>query len=156
MGFPIHVAAKRLKKGESFPAISLKSISQAPYQNNDLKGNVVVYDIGASWAKGGDKALEYYIELLKTLKKKGLRVVVINIDDELETAIDHTKTVTKIIPVLHDSNKDFVRKLDPVGFPIVYISDRKGVVRDVIRDYCENEFDLLKERILKVLNDKST
>lgn len=152
--FPHHADAKRLKKGEIFPAVPLKSISQVRYESTDLRGKVVIYDVGASWAKGGDKALAYYKDLLKSLKSEDLRIVVINIDEELETTLGHTKSITKILPVLHDANKDFVRKLDPIGFPIVYVADRKGVVRDIIRDYCENEFDLLKERILKVLNDK--
>lgn len=152
--FPLHVVAKRLKNGDVFPSIPLKSISQVRYQSADLKGNVVVYDIGASWVKGGNKALSYYSELLRSLKKNGLRIVIVNIDDDLATTLDHIKVVKNVLPVLYDAKKDFVRKLDPIGFPIVYIADRKGVVRDIIRDYCENEFELLKERILKVLNDK--
>ncbi|MBX9767493.1 MAG: TlpA family protein disulfide reductase [Bdellovibrionales bacterium] len=154
MVFPMQVAAKRLKEGEVFPTIPLKSISQQLYQLTELRGKVVVYDVGASWAKGQDKALVYYTDLMRTLKKEGLRVVIINIDEDVEIALEHTKKIKKVAPVLHDRNKEFVRKLDPIGFPVVYIVDRKGVIKDIIRDYCENEFDLLKERILKVLNNK--
>lgn len=145
---------KRLKSGDRFPMPQLKTISKKSYDKNDLKNSVVVYDVGGSWAHGAAEALPYYLTLLKKYKKRGLRVVAINIDNEKETALKHIEGVTNEFAVLHDEGMKFVKKLNPEGFPMVYVANRKGIIKDVIRDYCENEFDLLEGRIVKVLDEK--
>lgn len=147
-------AQQRLQKGDRFPPVALKTISKARYDKKELAGKVIVYDLGGSWAHGAEEALPYYITLLNKYKKDGLRVVAINIDNEKETALKHIAKVTGEFPVLYDEGMKFVKQLNPEGFPMVYVANRKGIVRDVIRDYCENEFDLLESRIIKVLNEK--
>lgn len=144
----------RLKSGDNFPIPHLKTISKVKYDKKELTGKVIVYDVGGSWAHGAAEALPYYLTLLKKYKKRGLRVVAINIDNEKDTALKHIEGVTSEFPVLHDEGMKFVKRLNPEGFPMVYVANRKGIIKDVIRDYCENEFDLLESRIVKVLDEK--
>ncbi|HEX4926044.1 MAG TPA: TlpA disulfide reductase family protein [Bdellovibrionales bacterium] len=147
-------AGERLKAGDRFPPVKLRPISKASYKASDHKDKVIVYDVGASWAHGADEALPYYKVLLAKYKKRGLRVVAINIDDDERDALKHIKGVSGEFPVLYDQGKAFVKSIEPEGFPMVYVTNRRGIVRDVIRDYCENEFDLLEKRIVKVLDEK--
>lgn len=144
----------KLKSGDRFPSISLKTISKAKYDRKDLNGKVIVYDLSGSWSHGAAEALPYYKKLLKRYKKHGLRIVAVNIDNEKDSALKHIEAVTSEFPVLYDEGMKFVKNLNPEGFPMVYVTNRKGIVRDVIRDYCENEFDQLEKRIVKVLDEK--
>ena len=145
----IHANAQiPLKRGDRFPKFSLETISKAKYDEKELKGKVVVFDVGGSWAHGAVEAMNYYPVLLAKYKKRGLRVVAINIDNEKETALKHIRKVTEDFPILYDGDKKLIRKLNAEGFPMVYVVNRKGFITDVIPDYCENEFDVLEKRIL--------
>ena len=155
LSFPGSVNAKnRLKNGQRFPALKLKSISKVKYRARDHKNKVTVYDIGASWAHGAPEAMAYYKKLLKKYKKRGLRVIAINIDEDKDVASEYIKGRAPNFPVLYDEGQKIVKRINPVGFPMVYITNRKGVVKDVIKDYCENEFDVLEKRILQALKKK--
>lgn len=147
-------AKERLKSGQQFPALKLKSISRVKYRAKNYKNKVVIYDVGASWAHGAPEAMLYYKKLLKKYKKRGLRVIAINIDEDKDVANKYVKERSPSFPVLYDEGHKIVRRINPVGFPMVYITNRKGIVKDVIKDYCENEFDILEKRILKALKKK--
>ncbi len=140
---------KRLKEGDKFPTVRLKSISKIPLDRKRLRGSVVVYDFSASWTHGSSDALKFYNTLLKKYKNRKLQIVAINTDQELKDAKRHIRKANPIYPVVYDNDHKFVKQIDPIGFPIVYIVNRKGRVIEVIRDYCENEFDVLERKILK-------
>lgn len=155
LGFEAHSQAAeiRLKIGDTFPSPRLPLISKKKYDESQIRGRVVLYDLGASWSKGAGKAMRFYRDLLKKYEAKGLRIVAINIDDKLEDAQSHTLPITDLVPIFYDADKKYVEKINPEGFPMVYIVDAKGKVQDVIRDYCENEFGIMEKRVLKALGE---
>lgn len=144
--------ARRLKEGDLFPSPTLQSISKVPYDKKEHKNRVVVYDLGASWTEDAAKAMSYFQQLQAKYQARGLKIVIINLDESKEKALEYTRLINKDLVVLYDEGQKFARSIKPKGFPMAYIVDRKGVVRAMVKDYCEHEFEYLEQKISAVLD----
>jgi peroxiredoxin len=144
----------RTKTGDRFPDFSVINISKVPFDKNELKNKIVVYDVGASWTKGSSEIMEYYGKLLRTYRSKGLRVVSINVDDDKNIAIEYIRKHSPEFPVIYDQEKKLAKTLNPSGFPMAYILNRNGLIKTIIKDYCDKEFELLEKEIIKSLREK--
>src|SRR5450631_2188002 len=75
------------------PAPELKSIDLEgkPVRLTDLKGNVVVLDVWATWCVPCCAMIPHERELVKRLKAKPFAIVSISVDDKQETVVEFLK-----------------------------------------------------------------
>jgi len=118
------------KTGETPPVISCNDVNGEYISLNRLKGSVVVIYFWSSSCCGDRiKQIEPWFNLNKD---KGLSILAVNVGDEESRvrlfAVNNGLTFT----MLTDEHKMISRQYGVVGFPTIFILDRKGVIRNKI------------------------
>ena len=124
------VANAKLKEGAEFPALVSAPFPGAPKVDAAklMKGKVVIVDFWASWCEPCKIELPALNALHKKYKKKGLVVIGINVDDDINEAKSFLKEHGVSFPLVYDKDKKMVNTLEISTMPTSYIlSDGKIV-----------------------------
>jgi thiol-disulfide isomerase/thioredoxin len=98
----------------------------------DLRGKVVLLDIWASWCAPCKEEMPLLDELAGRLRKRGVEVVAVSIDEERADAQAFASTRPRwALTLAHDPRGRVPDLLKPTKMPTSYIIDARGVVRAV-------------------------
>jgi peroxiredoxin len=123
--------ALALDEGERMPKAALKDLNGKPIAAGELAGKVVIVDFWASWCAPCKQELPALEKLYKKYKDKGLIVIGVSVDSELDKAQALAKSLKLSFPSAHDAAKALAQQFDPPRMPSSYVIDQKGIVRHV-------------------------
>jgi thiol-disulfide isomerase/thioredoxin len=134
------------------PACALTAFNNT--QGIDLqqfKGSVVYVDFWASWCGPCAESFPFMNNLHKELKDRGLQVLGINLDENIEDAKLFLEKHPAGFTVVTDANQQCAKDFDVKGMPSSYLIDRSGMIRHVhlgFRPGEAQEFRALVEQLL--------
>jgi len=124
--------------GDNAKDFTLKTLdTQKEYHLKDLRGNVVLLNLWASWCKGCKKEMPEFFKLQKSYKK-GFKIVTVSVDDNVEKAskylknIAHKKGYDTPFIALHDREKNVAKVYECEALPSSYLIDKHGVIQEVM------------------------
>ena len=124
-------SASALDVGAKMPSSALKDLAGKAIDPSALAGKVVIIDFWASWCAPCKQELPALEKLYKKYKDKGLLVIGVSVDNELDKARALAKSLKLSFPNAHDGEHALAEKFDPPRMPSSYVIDQKGIVRHV-------------------------
>jgi len=140
---------RNLGIGKAAPELKSVDLSGKSVQLADLKGQVVVLDVWATWCGPCRALIPHQRELVKRLNGKPFTLVSITVDEKPDTLTEFLKK--EPMPWTHWYNGPegkIVAELNVSSLPTIYVLDAKGVIRykDVRGKLLDQAVDvLLKE-----------
>ena len=116
------------------PDFTLQTMSGTDYKLSDLRGQVVVVNLWASWCGSCRLEMPAINKIYEEYKDKGLTVLAVNATNQ-----DNTASVDAFIaqyglrfPVLMDTDGTVSRRYELRSLPTTFFIGRDGVVRRVV------------------------
>ena len=141
--------------GDAAPDCALSPIGES--QNSDLsqyKGKVLYVDFWASWCGPCAKSFPFLNEMHNQLKDRGLQIVGVNLDENVDDAKAFLTKYPASFTVVADVSKQCAKDFDVKAMPSSYIIDRKGIVHHVHLGFRSGEAKELRVLVEKLLSDK--
>jgi cytochrome c biogenesis protein CcmG, thiol:disulfide interchange protein DsbE len=116
--------------GNRAPAYAAPTLQGERVALGDLRGEVVMLNIWATWCFPCRREMPSFEALHREFGEDGLNIVAVSIDKrgaESEIA-DFLKEYGITFTVLHDPEHDIVRRFNTIGVPETFLIDRNGVV----------------------------
>jgi thiol-disulfide isomerase/thioredoxin len=144
---------KDLFVGATMPELKSKGLDDKEVKLSDLKGNVVVLDIWATWCPPCRAMIPHERDLVKKLKGKPFVLVSISGDDKKAALTEFLKT--NDMPWTHwwEGRGPMMSQLDIRFFPTIFVLDGKGVIR--YKGVRGEAMDKAVETLLKEMEDKT-
>jgi len=138
--------------GQSFPAVSVKTIEDREVSLQSFRGNPLLLDFWATWCSSCRNSIPDLQKLYAEHKDKGLVFVSIDQDDEMQKAAQFWSEHEIPWPNYHlDAASE--KKLPGHGLPFFVLVDSSG---KVIYSWEGFDHDGLQQAIHAALNSKST
>lgn len=145
---------RNLGIGKAAPELKSVDLSGKSVQLADLKGQVVVLDVWATWCGPCQAMIPHQRELVKRLNGKPFTLVSITVDEKRDTVTQFLKK--EAMPWTHWYNGpegEIVTKLNVSSLPTIYVLDAKGVIRN--KDVRGEQLDEAVDALLKELEATS-
>jgi thiol-disulfide isomerase/thioredoxin len=121
-----------------------------------LKGKVVLVDIWASWCGPCKEEMPLLDELAGRLKKKGVQIIAVSIDEDKESAEAFLSSRPSwSLTVAHDPKGKLPEALHPGKMPSSYVVDAEGIIRYVNEGFERGDLKVMEKRLLALATDAS-
>ena len=122
-----------------------------------LANGPVILDFWATWCKPCVKNLSKLQQLYVEYKDRGLGVLAINEDGprSLSKVEPFARSLGLEFPILLDENREVALKYGVSGFPATFVIDPKGEIILAVRGYRPGDEEIVREKILSLLAEKS-
>jgi TonB family protein len=137
--------------GKDAVAFALKDLNGNPVDLQSLKGKVALLNFWASWCGPCLAEMPHIEKLHKDFKDKGLVVLGINYDEEIEVASAFVKNKGYTFTILPDEGKEVSMKYGVYSIPQVFIIDRDGKIKWHARGYGQGSEVELRRAVEKTL-----
>ena len=115
------------------PDFTLKKFDSTSLTLSQFRGKVVLIDFWVSWCPICQMDMPNFVKLHENYRTKGLVIIGICYDEELESARDLMKKLKLEYPVVI-GNKEVAKIYDwRIGKPATIVVDRKGKIVDELR-----------------------
>lgn len=122
--------ARAVQVGESAPPFALPELGGGEtVALADLPGKVVLLDFWASWCAPCREALPFYSDLHRELSDRGLVVLAVNVDEDVEDAQRFLEGRVLAQPTVLDTGWQVGRRYGVAVLPASVVIDRRGIVR---------------------------
>jgi len=136
--------------GKQAPHFKLKTLEGGSIHSPaDFRGEVLLLDFWASWCPPCKVSLPELQKMEKSIK--GLKVVTVNIDDDVKNASKFMKKHGLEMTTLFDAKKSVAETYGVEAMPTAILIDKKGVVRNVLSGYTIKKKDELESSIKALL-----
>jgi thiol-disulfide isomerase/thioredoxin len=122
-----------LSVGQTAPELVTQDVDGKPVKLCDLKGNVVVLDVWATWCVPCTAMIPHEREMVGRLEGKPFRLVDLSVDDDVKTLKDFL--AREKLPWTHwwagpgGPESSFMQDWDIRGIPAIFVLDGEGVIR---------------------------
>jgi len=114
-------------------------------------GQVIYLDFWASWCVPCAKSFPYMNYLEKAFNKQGLKIIAINLDEDINDAHEFLVKVPAKFTLAFDSKQQCAKAFNVQAMPSTYIIDKQGVVRHIHLGFRDGETDKLQMVIEQLL-----
>jgi len=119
--------------GKPAPGFTLNDINGKKVSLSDYKGNVILLNFWATFCGPCKEEMPSLNNLYAALKKDGLIVLAVSIDDSEKPVQSFIRAKAITFPVLIDKDQQvYFEQYGVLGLPTSFIIDRDGIVRDKI------------------------
>jgi thiol-disulfide isomerase/thioredoxin len=145
------------KVGGPMPSVSVRQFADGgKIDLGSLKGKVVLVDIWASWCGPCKEEMPLLDELAGRLKKKGVEIIAVSIDEDKESAEAFLSSRPSwSLTVAHDPKGKLPEALHPGKMPSSYVVDAEGIIRYVNEGFERGDLKVIEKRLLALATDAS-
>jgi len=156
-GKPEKRSKNKKKVGGSMPSIVVRALEgKRKIDLGALEGKVVLVDIWASWCAPCMEEMPLLDDMAKRLKKAGIEVIAVSVDEERESAEAFLSSRSKwSLTVAHDPEGKVPEVLKPNKMPTSYVVDAKGIIRFVNEGFERDDIQALEKRLTALAEDAS-
>lgn len=133
------------------PNFTLKTIKGKTIKLSQYRGKVVYLDFWASWCEPCRKSFPVMRKLQRKYKKRGLRVITINLDKDKKDVRRFLREFRINFPVALDPRGKIATRYGVKAMPSSYLIDRKGRIRHVHLGFLQKDTKKTEKRIKKLL-----
>jgi peroxiredoxin len=112
--------------GETFPDMVLPDLQGNTFRLSDHRGEVVLINFWASWCAPCIEEMPSLERLHRALESKGLRVVAVSVDEDLQVVERLREEHDLSFLILHDEGAAVSHAFETFKYPETYIVDREG------------------------------
>ena len=146
-------ANAEVRSGQSAPNCKLNALGGGGNaQLADYRGKVVYLDFWASWCGPCAQSFPFMNSLHKDLAAKGLEVLAINLDEQMEDATGFLTRVPAKFTVLADASGQCPQDFGVKAMPSTYLIDRKGVIHEIHLGFKPAESAQLRREVEALLS----
>lgn len=120
-----------IRLGQPAPDFSLPALSGETIRLDDLKGQVVLVNLWATWCPPCKAEMPVMDTFYKTHQAAGFTTLMVNMQENGATVGDFIKAKGFSFPVLLDSQGELMKLYGVRGLPATFILDRSGQVRHI-------------------------
>jgi thiol-disulfide isomerase/thioredoxin len=135
------------------PDFALRSMKGAPVRLSEHLGEVVIINFWATWCGPCRQEMPLLDALYGKYKQAGLVLLSVNLDENVEPAIEMAQTLKVSYPVLFDARKEVSRAFDVGAMPVTVLVDRAGIVRYVSEGYKPGYEKRYTDKLRELLNE---
>jgi thiol-disulfide isomerase/thioredoxin len=139
--------------GQPAPDFALRSMKGPSMRLSEHLGEVVIINFWATWCGPCRQEMPLLDALYGKYKQAGLVLLSVNIDENVEPAVEMAQTLKVSYPVLFDSRKEVSRAYDVGAMPVTVLVDRAGVVRYVSEGYKPGYEKRYTDKLRELLNE---
>jgi thiol-disulfide isomerase/thioredoxin len=151
-------------KSSEYPALpekvlqaEIKNIDGNTYKVADLKGNVVLLNLWATWCGPCRKEMPELVAMENEFKDKNFKIIGLNVDEETPEEIKPFAEEMKLNYELAWANENLYRELLRIskfdGIPQSFLIDREGHLRGVFLGGSPKVIREMKENVEKTVNE---
>jgi cytochrome c biogenesis protein CcmG, thiol:disulfide interchange protein DsbE len=150
-------APGNLTVGEPVPAFAAKDLDGRAIDLRDLRGDVVLLNVWATWCFPCRREMPAFEELHRELGDHGLRIVAVSVD-----AAGATRDIREFVheyglsfDILHDPAQHVSRAFQTVGVPETFLIDDRGRLRRHWIGRIDPRADGVRSPVVEALNERS-
>ena len=141
--------------GNPMPACLVSLLGETKTEDlQKYKGQVLYVDFWASWCIPCAHSFPFLNELHEQFKEKGLQIVGINLDENVNDAKDFLAKFPARFTVVADATKQCAKDFDVKAMPSSYIVDKKGHIHHVHLGFRPGETQELRALVESLLAEK--
>jgi len=125
--------------------------SSVSFNLKQYAGQVIYLDFWASWCAPCAKSFPFMNKLKKKFEKDGLKVIAVNLDEDLNEASNFLAKVPAKFTVVSDKEQKCAKALNVQAMPSTYVIDKQGVVRHIHLGFREGETNKLQMVVEQLL-----
>jgi len=145
-------AAGALGSGDAAPQFTARSLDgKAPLSLADYRGKLVYLDFWASWCPPCLVSLPALEELRQEYAARGLEIVAVNLDRDLEQARRFLRKNPVGYPSATDPEGRIPKSFEVGTMPTSFLIDRNGVIRHVHEGFRKGDLPALRAKIEALL-----
>jgi thiol-disulfide isomerase/thioredoxin len=122
----------------------------------DLRGQVVLLDVWASWCPPCAVAFPNYDALYKQYRTRGLHVLAVNVDEHRRDASIFLEGRPHDVQVVWDPTGIAPKALKMKGMPTTYLIDRNGRIRFTHEGFSEKALPSYRREIEQLLQEAAS
>ena len=152
LGLVVYTSCNAIESGQPAPKCEIAALGgSSATDTSRYQGKVVYVDFWASWCPPCLKAFPFLNTLEHDLHDKGLEVIGVNVDENINDANEFLKNHAASFVVGSDAKGVCPKTFGVMGMPSSYLIDRKGVVRLVHIGFRESDRVELRHSIEELL-----
>ena len=127
------------------PACKVSPLGENKIEDlQQYKGQVVYVDFWASWCVPCAHSFPFLNELHQEFKDKGLQIIGINMDENVEDAKDFLAKTPAKFTIVSDASTQCAKDFDVKAMPSSYLIDRKGIVHHIHQGFRSEDIKELR------------
>jgi peroxiredoxin len=139
--------APRISSGDRAPDFTLNDVSGKPVMLSDYKGDIVLLEFWATWCPPCVMAIPELNDLQKKYLDKGVVILGVSVDDDLDALKYFHEETPMDYPVLFDS-KNVSNDFGVYTVPTTIVIGRDGTILERHMGYAPDVLDELVQEIL--------
>ncbi len=155
LALSLFATSPEIKPGAKARDFTLASLSGKEVSLSSLRGKVVLLNFWATWCAPCREELPELSLLQENLGKRGLVILAVSVDNEMENARSFVNKYNLKFETLWDGAKKVTKLYDPETMPSSYLIDRNGNLRYVHSGYDGKEWKRILNEIEELLEQKA-
>ena len=147
-------AAREAQSPEHVPdrlAFALPDLRGKIVHPEDLRGQVVLVDLWATWCKPCKESLPFYAGLVRRYGKQGFAVLAISVDEDDEVVTAAVEKAKLPFTVLRDPRSTLPASLELQTMPTLLLLDRQGRVAFVHGGFEDGDDRLIEKQVRELV-----
>jgi len=138
--------------GKKAAEFSLPAVNGETVTLQSFRGKVVLLNFWATWCGPCREELPELARVQEKFRQRGLAVVAVTVDNELENVRSFLKKYDIKLQALCDKKKKVANAYAVEKMPSSYLIDRTGVIRFIHRGYSPEELKRIENEIDELLD----